>query len=149
MYGRLYLRRSGESVSGRQERARAATAVATRSPLGYLHRLDAVLIVKRHAARVVDRILHAAESVGVDELRVAAKRGGKIDQAHLAIGRRPLELPRRRNPLNLGLPGYNTYGAAWLSELNACLEERHAMMSARGWGRMRETSADTGYKTTR
>ena len=28
---------------------------------------------------------------------------------------RPLELPRRRNPLNLGLPGFDTFGAAWLA----------------------------------
>jgi hypothetical protein len=26
-----------------------------------------------------------------------------------------LELPRRRNPLNMGLPGYNAYGSAWVS----------------------------------
>ena len=28
---------------------------------------------------------------------------------------RPLELPRRRNPINVGLPGYNTYGSMWIS----------------------------------
>lgn len=31
------------------------------------------------------------------------------------MGGSPVRLPRRRNPLNLGMPGYNRYGAAWVS----------------------------------
>lgn len=33
----------------------------------------------------------------------------------LTLHGRGVELPRRRNPLNIGLPGYNTYGSMWLS----------------------------------
>ena len=33
----------------------------------------------------------------------------------LVLNNRPLELPRRRNPLNLGLPGYDRFGALWIA----------------------------------
>ena len=33
----------------------------------------------------------------------------------LSVGKGPLQLPRRRNPLNLGLPGFNQFGGAALA----------------------------------
>ncbi len=35
--------------------------------------------------------------------------------AVLQMDGRPLELPRRRNPLSIGLPGFNGFGSAWVS----------------------------------
>lgn len=50
----------------------------------------------------------------------------------LTIGRRrPLELPRRRNPLNLGLAGYNAFGAAWLNGQLAHFFFRHLTTATR------------------
>ena len=50
---------------------------------------------------------------------------------HFEIGGQALSLPRRRNPLNLGLSGFNQYGAAWLNGQLAHFFFRHMTAATR------------------
>ena len=65
--------------------------------------------------------------------------------AVVTLNGRALELPRRRNPLNIGLAGWNTFGSAWLSaELAHFFFERMTQATRREVDRRRQSVLPRG-----
>ena len=70
--------------------------------------------------------------------------------AVVTLNGRALELPRRRNPLNIGLAGWNSFGSAWLSaELAHFFFERMTPATRREVDRRRQSVLPRGGGTVR
>ena len=100
-----------------RDRRRWAPAAARRAIVA---RLDVTLVLRRGA------LAHCYFNIS--------------SRCAVVITTRALELPRRRNPLNIGLEGWNTFGSAWLSaDLAHFFFERMAPATRREVDRRRQS----------